>query len=419
MKTQGAQEQGEGKKLSLSLCPAARCGGYRWKSVHSFVGLEVQSVEQRFFDFVNFGPPVDLHVDAFAVGGGNFENRCFAVLVGQADFDGGFGELRRDRARRLVGFFGGLSLERGENLERRGLFVLLVRRLGDLPFIVFLFGHERDVGVLDIDLRKLFAVEFDELFAAQRRELGVEFLVEQGVYFEELRPVGDFGVVILIDFRADGDGPLAPGAEPGGDGNLRLVESVFRRVVHALADDLRGLGPGYVGEQAAYHAFVSRAGDWAFDVPIGIFLLNLVASAIVDDLERAEFIPRRAQHQAVAQVVERFIRIVQKIDRDERHFLRAVYFGVGRQADRVLRAKLDVMRRTVFEFDFEFDRRLREAVLLQVASGRRKIALDAGGDQIADDGVHRRLVSRRVDRLRDHPLVVLVFEVDRFAAANQ
>src|SRR6266545_839055 len=395
MKSQRAQEKGEGKKLSLSLCPAAPCGGYRWKSVHGFVGLEVQSVEQRFFDFVNFGPPIDLHVDAVAVGGGNFENRRFAVLVGEADFDGGFGELRRDRARRLVVHFGGL------------------------PFIVFLFGHERDVGVLDVDLRQLFAVEFDELFTAQRRELSVEFLVEQGVYFEELRPVGNFGVVILIDFRADGDGPLAPGVEPGGDGNLRLVESVFRRIVHALADDLRGLGAGYVGEQAADLAFISQAGDWAFDVPIGIFLLNLVASALVDDLERAEFIPRRAQHQAVAQVVERFIRIVQKIDRDERHFLRAVYFGVGRQADRVLRAKLDAMRRAVFEFDFEFDRRLREAVLLQVASRRRKFALDAGGDQIADDGVHRRLVGRRVDRLRDHPLVVLVFEVDRLAAANQ
>src|SRR5215475_9878445 len=257
-----------------------------YSSVHGFVGFEVQSVEQRFFDFVNFGSPIDLHVDAVAVGGGNFENSCFTVLVGQADLDGGFGELRRVRARRLVEHFGGLSLERGENLERRGLFVLLVRRLGDLPFIVFLLGHERDVGVLDVDLRKLFAVEFDELFTAQRQELSVEFLVEQGVYFEELRPVGDFGVVILIDFRADGDGPLAPGGGPGGDGNLRLVEPVFRRVVNALADDLRGLGAGYVGEQAADLAFVSQAGDRTFDVPFGVFLLNLVASALVDDLER-------------------------------------------------------------------------------------------------------------------------------------
>src|SRR6266545_672456 len=48
------------------------------------------------------------------------------------------------------------------------------------------------------------------------------------------------------------DDTLAPGVEPDDDGNLRLVESVFRRIVHALADDLRGLGAGYVGEQAAF-----------------------------------------------------------------------------------------------------------------------------------------------------------------------
>src|SRR5262245_9293766 len=124
-----------------------------YSSVHRFIGFEVQSVEQRFFDLINFGPPFDLHVNAVAVGGRNFENLRFTALVGQTDFDGGFGELRRDRARRLVEHFGGLSLERGEYLERRGLFVLLVRRLGDFPFIVFLFGHERDVGILDVVLR--------------------------------------------------------------------------------------------------------------------------------------------------------------------------------------------------------------------------------------------------------------------------
>src|SRR5262249_49602520 len=172
-----------------------------------------------------------------------------------------------------------LGLERGEYLERRGLFVLLVRRLGDLPLVVFLFGHERDVGVLDVDLRQLLAVEFDELFAAQRHELRVEFLVEQRVYFEELRRVGAFGVVVLIYFRADGDGPLAAGLEPGGDRNLRLVESVFRRVVHALADDLLRLGAGYVGEQAADLAFIRGPRDWTLDVPFGLFLLKLVASA--------------------------------------------------------------------------------------------------------------------------------------------
>src|SRR5262249_10775869 len=155
----------------------------------------------------------------------------------------------------------------------------------------------------------------------------------QRIYFEELRPVGDFGVIVLVDFRADRDGPLAAGFESGGDRNLRLVESVFRRVVHALADYLHGLGAGYVGEHAADLAFIRRPRDWTLDVPFGLLLLQFVAPAFVDDLDRAEFILRRAEHGAVAQVVERFIRSVQEADRKERHVLRAVDFGVGRQAD--------------------------------------------------------------------------------------
>src|SRR5215813_2981687 len=63
--------------------------------VNRFVGFEFQAVEQRFFGLVNFGPPLDLHVDTVAVGGGDFEDRRFAVLVGQSDFDCGLGKLRR------------------------------------------------------------------------------------------------------------------------------------------------------------------------------------------------------------------------------------------------------------------------------------------------------------------------------------